>query len=268
MVDTRAACHRDLRSRRRRRRARTRVVDARDVAGVLGGQHRTPCSRETCSRDRRTSSAENAFRLVEVRVEHELRAVANGPSNGRGITPALVTDRDAERERSDLEHATSRARRVPAVLARIELGLSLEAHAHAPDRSRARSRAWRGRRHASVEHGRDPSTRGGLRSPGPRALEKRRIGPGGGWWPRPRSPRDVTLGKADHVRALDGGSRDRVAGARSILRALPDSEDCWGDPGHDATVLCERGHRRRLLRSPMRAALTVLGACGNAATAK
>ena len=183
-------------------------------------------------------------------MKHELRAVANGPSNGLGITPALVTDRDAERERSDLEHATSRARRVHAVLARIELDLVLEAHARA-----SRIDHEHGRVHGVVddtlgpEHDRDPSTRGGACDRSPRALEKHRIGRR---WLVAEAPiaGDVTLGKADHVRALDGGSRDRVAGTRDrFFGRCRIAKIGQGDPGHDATLLCERGHRRRLLRS-------------------
>ena len=56
------------------------------------------------------------FGFVEMRMEHDVRAAPRGPANRFRIAPALVTDRDAELERSRLEHLSLRTGRIQIVL--------------------------------------------------------------------------------------------------------------------------------------------------------
>ena len=130
-----------LHDRRRRRGALGCVVHRRDPDRVLGraAEERLLVERVRRVRERRRRVAARPAQL-EVRVEDDLRAVARRPSHRLGIPPALVADRDAERERPDREHAPRGPRRVRLVLARVELHLVLEAQTRAvgPDHERGR----------------------------------------------------------------------------------------------------------------------------------
>ena len=111
-----------LHDRRRRRRALRRVVARRDPDRVLGraAEERLLVERVRRVRERRRRVAARPAQL-EVRVEDDLRAVARGAAHRLGVAPALVADHDAERERSDREHAP---RRSPACTSRPRVGSS------------------------------------------------------------------------------------------------------------------------------------------------
>src|SRR5262249_42002208 len=60
-------------------------------------------------------------------MEDDLRAAGGGPSDGLRVSPALVTDRDAELRAADLEETASASGHVERLLARVEPDLGREA---------------------------------------------------------------------------------------------------------------------------------------------
>ena len=64
--------------------------------------------------------------LVEVGMQDELRSAPRREADRLGIAPTFVADGDAERQRTGLEHASPRARRVRAVFGGIHLRLVLK----------------------------------------------------------------------------------------------------------------------------------------------
>jgi len=146
--------------------------------------------------------------LVEVGMEDELRAAKRREADRLGIAPTFVADGDAERQRTGLEHASSRARRVRAVFGRVHLDLVLKPG----DRSVGLDDDRRDPQ-VAVDHplgaddGDQPGLRAGRREGRPCALEKGRI----------RRQHDVranavarheALGKSDQAGAGRGGLGD------------------------------------------------------------
>ena len=183
------------------------------IAGVLGGaaQRRLLVKRVRGIGERRRPIAAR-LGFVEVRMEHDVRAAPRGPADRLRIAPALVADRDAERQRAGLEHAAPGARRVGALLRWIELHLVLEAG----DRSVAvddqrRDAAARPRRSRSV-----PSTTATLARPRRRRRRTRRA----------RGTRDRAAARVLARRAIAGHEALRKADQIGVLgRGLGDGRD-------------------------------------------
>ena len=64
--------------------------------------------------------------FVEMRVEHDVCAVPDGPADRFRIAPTLMADRDAECQRTGLENPPPGAGRIDTLLGGVELDFVLE----------------------------------------------------------------------------------------------------------------------------------------------
>src|SRR5262245_45203313 len=67
------------------------------------------------------------FRLVKLRVKHDVRPALRGPANRFRIAPTFIADSNTESQRAGLKHAAAGTRRIRAFFARSDLNLVLEA---------------------------------------------------------------------------------------------------------------------------------------------
>src|SRR6185369_14249062 len=90
--------------RRSSRRAGAGKVYGCEIAGVLGGAAQGGLLMDRVLRIGETRRLITAgLGLVEMRVEHDVRALPDGPANSFGITPALMADRDTKHQGTGLE---------------------------------------------------------------------------------------------------------------------------------------------------------------------
>ena len=113
--------------RRSGRRSSACEVDGCEIAGVFGGAAQ---GRFLVERVRRIGESRRhvaaRLGLVEVRVEHDLRAVPRGPADRFRIAPAFMADRDAKRQRTGLENPPAGPERIGSFLGRVDLDFVLE----------------------------------------------------------------------------------------------------------------------------------------------
>ena len=141
--------------------------------------------------------------FVEMRVEHDLRAVPDGPADRFRIAPALVADRDAECQRTGLENAPPGTGRIDAFLGRIDLDLVLEAGDRSVLIDHQRGGEQRAVDHAfGAENNREVGLRGG-RCEADQA-RSRNAGSGGGTAFPASVPGDEAFRKADDAGAFEG----------------------------------------------------------------
>jgi len=67
------------------------------------------------------------FRLVELRVKHDVGSTLCGPANSFRITPTCMADDNTEGQRAGLKDAAAVTRRISAFFDGVDLDLVLEA---------------------------------------------------------------------------------------------------------------------------------------------
>jgi len=162
---------------------------------------------------------------MEMRVEHDVRAAASGPSDRLRIAPTFMANGDSEFQRPGLENVPPGTGRIGSILGGIELNFVLETG----DRSIAVDDQSRDSKHIvdnafGAKNNRKFRLRGRRRNRGPSAFEelgiRRRQKP-------PYAPvtGNVAFRKADEAGAFGGRRSDSLPGQHNrLLRTCRDLE--------------------------------------------
>src|SRR5260370_7736765 len=155
--------------------------------------------------------------FVEMRVEHDVCAVLDGPPDRFRIAPTLMADGDTKRHRTGLENLPPGTRRIDTVLGGVELDFVLETG----DGSMSIDNQCGCQQGAiddafGAENNREPSLRGGRCDGGPGAFEKRRVG-GRHHLPRSSVAGNEAFWKADETGVRDGRLRAGLLAPRDPL---------------------------------------------------